>query len=456
MPNNTTPATLPILAFHYPTPDLDADDLADAPEAPDQETDAPDEPQQAALPTGPSHVAARGTPRTAAQLSAARTFLGAAGKVAFSHGQATLKAVWMTFAYYASLGDGRVCFATVETLADRALVTERTVRRCVLALIDRGLIESDNRKGGHAPTTWTIHAFSPSVLGGQDVRPGGTGCPPRGDRMSAEVRDVRSAPTEQDVHLASKQQPVGACAPPAARKNTAATTKNTQSQTEGPEPTRTPEPTQTLAPAKTDTGGVTQGGASDKQIAYLHVLADKVGAEPAEDLWRAADPKRLQAQIKAAKIVRKRIEQGGEKHTHEANEEKILRVGIFETFAGKDGVQRCECGAARAAWVHGDGKASEFQPWTLCGYLVDYLLECSALVGPQTDQELAEAEADGLLEALTTRRWAVPMTVSEAVRELCETAPKMNKEEAKRCFQAVGDCMVDVPADWRPSPRGRV
>ena len=188
MPNNTTPATLPILAFQYPTPDLDADDLADAPAAPDPDVDEPDEPQQAELPTGPSHVAARGTPRTAAQLKAARTFLGAAGKVAFSHGQATLKTVWMTFAYYASLGDGRVCFATVETLADRALVTERTVRRCVLALIDRGLIESDNRKGGHAPTTWTIHAFSPSVLGGQDVRPGGTGCPPRGDRMSAEVR----------------------------------------------------------------------------------------------------------------------------------------------------------------------------------------------------------------------------------------------------------------------------
>ena len=258
MPNNTTPATLPILAFQYPTPDLDADDLADARAAPDPDVDEPDEPQQAELPTGPSHVAARGTPRTKDQLASARQFIAAAGRVKFDRGRATLKATWMSIAYFASLGAGpeRVCFAKVETLADRALVSERTVQYHLGSLAALGLIQAGHRKGGHAPTHWDVSEVSPSVLGCKDCRAGVQGLHPRGARVAAEVRDVCSAPTEQDVHLASKQQPDGASAPPAAaRKNPAATTKNTQPQTEGPEPTRTPEPTQTLAPAKTDTGG---------------------------------------------------------------------------------------------------------------------------------------------------------------------------------------------------------
>ena len=122
---------------------------------PGPDPDTPDAPEQGHLPTGPSHVVARGTPkRTAAQLDSARTFLGAAGKVAFSQGQATLKAIWMTFAYYASLGDGRVCFASIETLAKRALVSPATVRRHVGVLVALGRIHTDHRKGGHAPTTW--------------------------------------------------------------------------------------------------------------------------------------------------------------------------------------------------------------------------------------------------------------------------------------------------------------
>ena len=177
---------------HHPNPDDDLDDP---------------EPQQGTLPTGPTHIAVRGTPRTAAQLASARTFLAAAGRVKFDRGQATLKAVWMTLAYYASLGEARECFATVTTLADRALVTGRTVRRCVQALIDRGLIQTDHRSAGNAPTTWTIRAFSP----GQDVRVTRTGCPGDPDRMSGEVRNVGSASKKQKLHqLANKQQPDGA------------------------------------------------------------------------------------------------------------------------------------------------------------------------------------------------------------------------------------------------------
>ena len=102
-----------------------------APAAPRDDAGDPDELQQGELPTGPTHVAARGRPpRTKDQLASARKFIAAAGRVTFDRGRATLKAVWMSVAYYASLGAGpeRVCFALVKTLAYRALVSERAVQ----------------------------------------------------------------------------------------------------------------------------------------------------------------------------------------------------------------------------------------------------------------------------------------------------------------------------------------
>ena len=380
---------------------------ADPPEWSDDDLGEPDAPEQANLPTGPTHVAARGTPkRTAVQLASARAFMAAAGHVKFDRGRATLKAVWMTFAYYASLGDGRVCFATLKTLADRALVTGRTVRRCVQALIDRGLIQTDNRKGGHAPTTWTVHAFSPSVLGGQDVRPGRTGCPARADRMSAEVSNRSTAPMER-VLLASKQQPDGAPAPPAvAVKQPDAT--NEQPKTETPAPTHTDG----------QTGGGAPRGATDKQIKYLKVLADRVGADHAEDLWRAADPKRLQAQMNAAKPFKDLKE----KHTHQPHDEAAFRVGVENCIGYKEVVQRCACGAVRSAIVDRGGGVAVPNPWVLSGYLVDYLVQFEELHGPLTDAEIAEhREKNETVEALAGR-WTVPMTFSE-VKHLYETLP---------------------------------
>ena len=102
--------------------------------------------------------------------------MAAAGHVKFGPGQATLKAVWMTFAYYASLGDGRVCFASIETLADRALVSIATARRHVGALVALGRIQTDNRKGGHKPTTWAVYQYSPSIRGNQNDCPGQSPC----------------------------------------------------------------------------------------------------------------------------------------------------------------------------------------------------------------------------------------------------------------------------------------
>ena len=97
--------------------------IAGLPEAPRDEPDEPDEPdglQQGELPAGPTHVAAR---RSKDQLASARKFIAAAGRVKFDQGRATLKAVWMTVAYYASLAAGpeRVCFAQVKTLANKSL-----------------------------------------------------------------------------------------------------------------------------------------------------------------------------------------------------------------------------------------------------------------------------------------------------------------------------------------------
>ena len=107
--------------------------IAGLPEAPRDEPDEPDEPdelQQGELPAGPTHVAAR---RSKDQLASARKFIAAAGRVKFDRGRATLKAVWMAVAYYASLSAGpeRVCFAQVKTLADKSLLSERTIRSSV-------------------------------------------------------------------------------------------------------------------------------------------------------------------------------------------------------------------------------------------------------------------------------------------------------------------------------------
>ena len=148
--------------------------IAGLPEAPRDEPDEPDELHQGELPTGPTHVAARGAPRTKDQLTSARKFLAAAGRVKFDRGRATLKAVWMAVAYYASLAAGpeRVCFAMVKTLADKSLLSERTVQYHLATLAAFGLIQTDHRTGGHAPTHWSISEFSPSVLGCKDCRAG--------------------------------------------------------------------------------------------------------------------------------------------------------------------------------------------------------------------------------------------------------------------------------------------
>ena len=228
----------------------------------DDDTGDPGEPEQAELPSGPTHVAARRTPD---QLASARAFIAAAGRVKFDRGRATLKAVWMTVAYYASLGAGpeRVCFAQVKTLANRALVSERTVQYHLGSLAAHGLIHADHRTGGHAPTKWSIQEVSPSVLGCKDCRAGVQPLHPRGARVAAEVSNRSSAPTGHELLVASTQQTDGAHAPPtAARKKSPQKTKREQ-------PTQTAEPTQALAPVKQIRGGRHGGGSRTSRSNFL-------------------------------------------------------------------------------------------------------------------------------------------------------------------------------------------
>ena len=114
--------------------------------------------------------------RSAEQVESNRAFMAEAGRVTFGRHEATLHAVWIAFAYFASLGVERICNATVEHIAERAMVSGRTVRRHVPALIERGLIYSENREGGRKTAVWKISlVVSP--------RPG------RADTVSDEIRD---------------------------------------------------------------------------------------------------------------------------------------------------------------------------------------------------------------------------------------------------------------------------
>ena len=348
--------------------------------------------------------------------------MAAAGRVKFDRGRATLKAVWMSVAYYASLGAGpeRVCFASLKTLSKQALVSKRTARRHLATLAAHGLIQTDHRTGGHAPNHWAVPELSPSVCGGQNVRGGRTEWPGGADKVAAEVSNRSSAPMGQEL-LASKQQPDGACAPPTAAQND-----------EKPPPTTKRE--QTPAQGKTDTVGVTRGGATDKQIGFLKVLADRVGADHDESAWRAADSKRLQVQIKAAEPFKKGT------HVHSLLDEAVIRIGIENKMGYKEGVQRCRCGAARVVRVIPSGTVDVFQPWVLSGYLVDYLVALDTLHGPMTDAELSEYNGPDLDDAeALAGRWSEPMTFSE-VRHLYETLPK-----APACWGE--ECRL-VPVDW--------
>ena len=383
---------------------------------PEPDGDEPDDPQQAELPTGPTHIVAR---RSKDQLASAKAFIASAGKVKFDRGRCTLRSVWMSVAYYASLGGGpeRVCFAQVKTLADRALVSERTIRTHLAALVGHGLIQTKYRGGGHTPTHWKISALLPSVLGGEDCRAGRQELPGRAAGIAAEVSNRSLASTKPEL-LASKQ-PDGACAPPSAQKDPPQKTKREQQE-------RTDEPTEALAQGKKRGWGVPQGGITEKQIGFLKLLADRVGAEHAEDLWRAADPKRLQVQIKAA-VPFKDLKG---KHTHGVDKEAVTLVWNDEDDglgAMKSCIQLCICGAARSVMIsksEGVYGGDQSKQWTLVGHIVNYDTYASDLVVTISDelQEEHDTGKDRIIEL--TERWRARQMPMSYVAALCQSLPK--------------------------------
>ena len=160
--------------------------------------------RQGTLPVGPTGVVHRGaepsrSARTAAQVESNSAFLSDAGRVEFGRYEATLRDIWMAFAYFASLSDARECYAELENVGKRARRSGRTVRRHVPALMARGLVQCSARQGGHTPSRWSVvlpadvragrTSVSLSVRGGQDVRAGRTGCPGRADTVSDNIRD---------------------------------------------------------------------------------------------------------------------------------------------------------------------------------------------------------------------------------------------------------------------------
>ena len=157
----------------------------------------PSSPQQQGLPTGPTHVVARAT-RTPAEVESNRAFLAAAGRVEFGRYEATLRDVWMAFAYFASLGPERTCYGSVEHVAEKARRSASTLRRKALTLIDRGLLKPDQRKGGRVPSTWKvvlpdavleIAGPSPDVRGSQNDWAGQSKRLGRAVTVTDDIRD---------------------------------------------------------------------------------------------------------------------------------------------------------------------------------------------------------------------------------------------------------------------------
>ena len=155
-------------------------------------------PCHAAHTTGPTHIAARSN-RTPDEVERNRVFMAAAGRVEFGRHENTLRTVWIAFALFASLGPERICYAAVERtrkddeeekpgIAERALVSGRTVRRHIPALVARGLLYAENRVGGRTPTVWKV------ILPDELMGPGVTACPPRPDTVSDDIKDRTYVP----------------------------------------------------------------------------------------------------------------------------------------------------------------------------------------------------------------------------------------------------------------------
>ena len=202
--------------------------------------------QQGTLHVGPTGRVHRGpAPRTKAEQEANRAFLAAARSVDFGPGTTGLHAVWMAFAYYASLGPERICRARVDTLQTKAKGSpcKRTVQRHINTLATTTYIKTGKRSGGRSSTHWIVDPYQGSTVsqehGSRDPCTGENDPPsyPRGvsnrhgqprhfvtvnhDKMSPDTRDSStyvpaSAPFKGEAQSgshSSKNSPVTTAAP---------------------------------------------------------------------------------------------------------------------------------------------------------------------------------------------------------------------------------------------------
>ena len=107
--------------------------------------------QQPGLPTGLTLVASRSTraARTPAEVESNSAFLSDAGRVEFGRHEATLREIWMVFAYFASLGPERTCYGTGEHITEKARRSGRTVSggraaRCAVVMCGTRSPDSGN------------------------------------------------------------------------------------------------------------------------------------------------------------------------------------------------------------------------------------------------------------------------------------------------------------------------
>ena len=118
----------------------------------------PEPDRQRTLPVGPTGRVLRST------LPDNRAFWETVNAVEFASRGVTREKVFRTVAYFASLTDARVCFASVETLAKRARLGTTATRSQLRALERDGYIETDGgRSGGRSATHYRLSTQRVSV-----------------------------------------------------------------------------------------------------------------------------------------------------------------------------------------------------------------------------------------------------------------------------------------------------
>ena len=97
------------------------------------------------------------------------------------------------------------CYPSINRLADDCELNERTVRRSINALCEKGLLEKENRSNNGLKTT-NLYRVTPIKVG-QDTQPVRTGTESGSDRAQSPVRTgtVPDKPISNNLSIESKK-----------------------------------------------------------------------------------------------------------------------------------------------------------------------------------------------------------------------------------------------------------